>query len=752
MPGLLNQVVTTSMTTLRAEVCSIFLIEREEDKDVVIMRAGSGFARRVVDGARYDLGEGLTGHVALHRKSYNFRSREELENLEENGKRIWKGKHDRGQWESEKSEFRNGIVLPLLIRKRCLGVIKVENKLPADGGPFSEHDELYLKTIANVVALAIENAKLHKRADDVMSSITGALEGQLDMQRLLDKVVATSMETLRAEVCSIFLIERDGDKDIVVMRAGSGFAKRVVNRAKYDMGEGLTGHVALNRKNYNFRSRQQLEGLQENGKRIWRGKHDKGQWESEKSEFRNGVVLPLIIRDRCLGVIKVENKLPADGEPFSEDDELYLRTIANVVALAIENAKLHKRDDEVMSSIVGALEGQLDMQRLLDKVVATSMETLGAEVCSIFLIEREAEKETVVMRAGSGFAKRVVAKAKYDLGEGLTGHVAATMKSYNFRSRGELEGLEENGKRIWRGKHDRGQWESEKSEFRNGIVLPLAIRDRCLGVIKVENKLPADGEPFSEHDELYLKTIANVVALAIENARLHEKSEKQLKAIAGKAAHRIHNQATNYAHIELVLKHEIKSPAPDAAQLSAILRRLEDTTINLRRMTNEIKSYGKPLQLSRTPTDLNAIVRSQLEVASSQYPWCTFDSALDPSIPSMPLDRPHFAEAVQELLRNSAKAISKQPAGRGLIQIRTCLTEAAATEYRVPRVAHLIVSDNGPGFPPKIPLFEPFESTDPDSTGLGLATVKEVVEAHGGSIRAELPASGAVIHIELPIL
>jgi signal transduction protein with GAF and PtsI domain len=176
MPGLLNQVVTTSMTALRAEVCSIFLIEREGDKDIVVMRAGSGFAKRVVDKAKYELGEGLTGHVALQRKNYNFRSREELEHLQENGKRIWKGKHDKGQWESEKSEFRNGIVLPLLIRKRCLGVIKVENKVPADGGPFSEHDELYLKTIANVVALAIENAKLHKRTDDVMSSITGALK------------------------------------------------------------------------------------------------------------------------------------------------------------------------------------------------------------------------------------------------------------------------------------------------------------------------------------------------------------------------------------------------------------------------------------------------------------------------------------------------------------------------------------------------------------------------------------------------
>ena len=242
------------------------------------------------------------------------------------------------------------------------------------------------------------------------------------------------------------------------------------------------------------------------------------------------------------------------------------------------------------------------MPRLLDKVVATSMATLRGEVCSIFLIERERDNDVVVMHAGSGFAKRLVNEAKYALGEGLTGHVALHMRGYNFGSRAELEHLEEGGRRIWEGKHDRRQWESGQSEFRNAIVLPLVIRDRCLGVIKVENKHPAAGERFSEHDELSLKTIAYVVALAIENARFHERSEMQLKAIAGKAAHRIHNQATNYDGIDLLISQEIGRAVPDKIQLDALLLRLRNTTQNLKRMTNEIKSYGRPLTLNRSDT------------------------------------------------------------------------------------------------------------------------------------------------------
>jgi len=745
MPRLLNQVVITSMATLKAEVCSIFLIEHEDDKDVVIMRAGSGFAESVVNKAKYHLGEGLTGHVAQFLKEYVFGSRVELEALSEDGKPLWKGKYDQAQWQSGQSEFRNGIVLPLIIRKRCLGVIKVENKLPI-GDRFSDHDKLYLKTIANVVALAIENAKSHKRTDDVLSSITGALEGQLEMQRVLDKVVLTSMETLRAEVCSIFLIEREDDKDIVIMRAGSGFAERVVNKAKYRLGEGLTGHVAQKLQGYMFGSRAELEELRENGKLIWEGKHDRALWQSGQSEFRNGIVLPLVIRDRCLGVIKVENKLPVD-ELFTEHDELFLRTIANVVALAIENARSHQRTDDVLSSIIGALEGQLDMQRVLDRVVSTSMATLRAEVCSIFLIEREGDKEVVIMRAGSGFAEPVVNKAKYSLGEGLTGHVAQKLKGYLIGSRGELKELKEGTKRIWQGKYDQAQWGSGQSEFRNGIVLPLIIRNRCLGVIKVENKVPF-GERFSEHDQLYLKTIANVVALAIESARFHERSEKQLKVVAAKAAHRINNQAANYDGIELFLDKEIKE-GRNRERLEGILDRLRSATLNLKRMTTQITHYSKPLVLDRKPTSVNTVIRNEVEFAMNNYPKITFETHLDLEIPVMVIDGPRFAEAIKELFRNSAKAISRGSDRGGRIRVMSYLSGPAPSPNV--EVVHIVIKDNGPGFPSDFPFFEPFCSTDPDSTGLGLATVKELVEAHKGSILKEDVEEGACIHIEIPL-
>ena len=109
------------------------------------------------------------------------------------------------------------------------------------------------------------------------------------------------------------------------------------------------------------------------------------------------------------------------------------------------------------------------------------------------------------------------------------------------------------------------------------------------------------------------------------------------------------------------------------------------------------------------------------------------------------------------ILANSLKAISKQIPPKGNIFISTTLIpkEKATSDIRQRRgkseFVRITLKDDGPGFPENFPLFEPFRSTDPNSTGLGMATVKELIEAHGGTIRV-MPGKGAHIEMELPLL
>ena len=67
----------------------------------------------------------------------------------------------------------------------------------------------------------------------------------------------------------------------------------------------------------------------------------------------------------------------------------------------------------------------------------------------------------------------------------------------------------------------------------------------------------------------------------------------------------------------------------------------------------------------------------------------------------------------------------------------------------------IAVSDNGPGFPEEMMtrIFEPYVTTKPRGTGLGLAVVKKIVDEHHGSIAIEnRPQHGACVSVLLPVM
>jgi signal transduction protein with GAF and PtsI domain len=140
----------------------------------------------------------------------------------------------------------------------------------------------------------------------------------------------------------------------------------------------------------------------------------------------------------------------------------------------------------VLAEIAGEVVGQFNEGKLLDKIILLTMNTLHAEVASVFLEDKEKEPGVIVCVAGSGFAEKIKGVAKYKSGECLTGSVFKYGEGYNSKSPEEHMLLQIGKKKAWEGKFDNIQWPSGKSEFRNGIGLPLRIKDHILGVIKVQ--------------------------------------------------------------------------------------------------------------------------------------------------------------------------------------------------------------------------------------------------------------------------
>jgi signal transduction protein with GAF and PtsI domain/anti-sigma regulatory factor (Ser/Thr protein kinase) len=582
----------------------------------------------------------------------------------------------------------------------------------------------------------------------VLAEVASAVVGQFEMNKLLEQIIDTTMKTLNAEVCSIYLLKKD-DPGVIECVAGSGFAERIVGEAEYKLGEGLTGYVAKTGKAFNIKSRPELlEKKEQELKMDTSGKYDKKQFSAGQDEFRNLLALPLKIQDKTLGVIKAENK--KDAKHFSEEDLRVFETITNVITLAIQNARLQEENEkqsrkisETLTSVADKFVGQFQPDILLKEIVNTTMGALNAEVCSIFLRKQD-NPNVIEFVAGSGFAGQLAKgkKAEYEVGEGFTGSVAKHKELFHVK--GGLKGFQDLEKEMGIKqirKYDDRQWGKGKNLFRNLLALQLQIKGEMLGVIKAENKL-SEGEDFSEEDETTFKTIANVTALAIENSRLYEVNAKQLKAISGRAAHRLGNQITNYDFMEFNLQRELEKTLLNKQKLEILLHDLQHTTLNVKRMIIQLKDYAKPIVLKKDSLNINSLIKQEVKTFKITKVTIDLNLDLDKNIPNCQLDS-RVSESIKELLLNSKRAIEKTQQS-GNINISSQITQDG-------KKIEVYFKDDGPGIPDGFPLFEAFRSTSADNTGLGLVTVRELMQAHGGNLEYKTPDKGACFKVTLPI-
>ncbi|MBI3891946.1 MAG: hypothetical protein HY303_10505 [Candidatus Wallbacteria bacterium] len=144
------------------------------------------------------------------------------------------------------------------------------------------------------------------------------------------------------------------------------------------------------------------------------------------------------------------------------------------------------------------------------------------------------------------------------------------------------------------------------------------------------------------------------------------------------------------------------------------------------------------------PADLNGILQRSADFVGSELRKrdIELECYLHPGIPETTVDEDQIYQVVLELLLNASHAIGSH----GRIVARTSLAPA-------PHAVALAIGDTGPGIPPENMdrIWDPFYTTRPEGTGLGLSVVKQIVERHKGEIRVESPPGrGTTFHIRLP--
>lgn len=211
--------------------------------------------------------------------------------------------------------------------------------------------------------------------------------------------------------------------------------------------------------------------------------------------------------------------------------------------------------------------------------------------------------------------------------------------------------------------------------------------------------------------------------------------------VARRLAHEIKNPLTPIQLAAERLEHKLAKQLADAD--ADMLQRSTRTIVNqvqaMKHMVDSFRDYARLPPANLIALDLNELLRDMLVLyESSKTP---IRAALASDLPRIKGDPTQLRQIIHNLIRNA------QDATEGLADPRIDVKTSATGKQVL-----LVIADNGAGFPPEIMAnaFEPYVTTKPKGTGLGLPIVKKIIEEHGGKIAlGNREAGGAEIRISL---
>lgn len=310
-------------------------------------------------------------------------------------------------------------------------------------------------------------------------------------------------------------------------------------------------------------------------------------------------------------------------------------------------------------------------------------------------------------------------------------------------------------------------WAREREELdklQGKLFIPVRSHDRLLAVLIFGEKL--NGQPFSAEDITALSTLANQIAIAIDNAWLYQevRSEANKLARANEELRRMDRVKDEFIQN---ISHELRTPLMLIKGYIELMKRgvlghvtpeqAEALHTVLQRSNVIIEMVNDILALTREqsePMRLETLNLSQIVDASVALAFAAAESAGICITVSSPADLPPIigdARRLGQVLDNlMGNAIKFSPTG-GEVTVTVVLHET--------RVA-VSVADQGIGISAvDLPhIWERFYQADTSATrrfsgsGLGLAIVKRIVEAHGGEVSViSTPGQGSTFSFTLPI-
>lgn len=208
--------------------------------------------------------------------------------------------------------------------------------------------------------------------------------------------------------------------------------------------------------------------------------------------------------------------------------------------------------------------------------------------------------------------------------------------------------------------------------------------------------------------------------------------------MASVLAHEVGNPLNAiYLQIQL-LRRQVDRPerGPLGAKVDAVLTEIT----RLSTLLDDFRAYRDPGKVPLTRTDVSSVVTHVTELIAGRAAERDVEVACEVE-PSLPPVLGNGNKLKQVLLNLCKNAIEAMPDGGTLHVLARAEKENVCID----------VIDDGPGLPSEVDIFAPFFTTKPSGMGLGLPLAREIVTAHGGTIKfASVPTQGTTFTVSLP--
>ncbi len=617
------------------------------------------------------------------------------------------------------------LAVPLVARGEPVGAIVLAET--REGQRFRPSDVDLTAALAHQLASAVVNARLFEEErrrvrelsllTEIGRTIAATLDRDVQLQRCLDHVRAG----LEFEAGSAWLVDPLGR---LRLAARSGDPAEHERLSELVLGEATASRAVSTAASVCSRS------------------------QDEAGPVFSCAVPLLGGEDRPVGVLTLARRKRA----VTTAELQTLSAVASEVVLGLENARLfadaQRRVGELklLLDVGSMITGSLELDRILEASAKTLARMIEASNTFIMLLDAKA-RELRGVTVSSPELRESFRSVRIHLDEpSIAARAVNTRAAVVVR---DAESSTEVNRRLVRRY-------GEKSL----LALPLLVRDEPIGAVVIDdvNHLRTWTDPEIERATL----ITHQIAVAVANAGLFEDLRRSYAELARTQEELVKRERlAALGELSAVVAHEVRNPlgvifnslgslrrilkpSGDAAMLLDIVGEEAD---RLNRIVGDLLDFARPHEPSLQPEPLGDIVRDVVDAAGSD-PAATGVEVRTDVADELPLVRADARMIRQALLNLVINGLQAMPKGGSLELTVKPVRRGNQT------MVQLDVSDSGPGIPAEFAerIFQPFFTTKASGTGLGLAVVKRIIDAHRGELSVQnRPGGGTTFTLRLPL-